>query len=39
VPVTVPHTCECQEALATARMHGENFFVMGGKHVISDNMF
>ncbi len=37
--VTVPHTCECQEALTTATTHGKKFFVTGGKHITSDNMF
>jgi hypothetical protein len=38
-PVTVPHTREHQEALATATTHGKKFFVTGGKHITSDNMF
>jgi hypothetical protein len=38
-PVTVPHTHERQEALTTATTHGKKFFVAGGKHIMSDNMF
>jgi hypothetical protein len=38
-PVTVANTHEHQEALATAHTHGKKFFVMGGKHVTSDDMF
>jgi hypothetical protein len=37
--VMVPHTREHQEALAAARTHGKKFFVMGGEHVTSDDMF
>ncbi len=37
--VTVPHTREHQEALAAVQMHGKKFFVTGGEHVMSDNMF
>ncbi len=39
VQVTVPHTHECQEALTAATTHGKKFFVTGGKHITSDNMF
>ncbi len=38
-PVTVPHTRERQEALTTTTTHGKKFFVRGGKHITSDNMF
>ncbi len=38
-PVTVTHTSECQEAPATVHTHGKKFFVTGGEHVMSDNMF
>ncbi len=38
-PVTVPHTRERQEALTAATTHGKKFFVTGGKHITSDNMF
>jgi hypothetical protein len=38
-PVTVANMHEHQEALATAHMHGKKFFVTGGKHVTSDDMF
>ncbi len=39
VPVTVPHTCEPQEALTAATTHGKKFLMTGGKHITSDNMF
>jgi hypothetical protein len=39
VPVTVPHTCERQDAVAAERTNGKKFFVMGGEHVMSDDMF
>ncbi len=38
-PVTVPHTRKCQEALTAATTHRTKFFVTGGKHITSDNMF
>ncbi len=38
-PVTVPHTRERQEALAAATTHGKKFFMTGGKHITSDDMF
>jgi hypothetical protein len=38
-PFTVPHTRERQEALAAATNHGKKFFMTGGKHITSDNMF
>jgi hypothetical protein len=38
-PVTVPHTRERQEALAGTTTHGKKFFVTGGEHIMSDNMF
>jgi hypothetical protein len=38
-PVTVPHTRERQEALAAATAHGKKFFVTGGEHITSDDMF
>jgi len=38
-PVTVAHTRERQEALAAATTHGKKFFVTGGEHITSDNMF
>ena len=38
-PVTVAHTREHQEALATATTHGKKFFVTGGEHITSDDMF
>jgi hypothetical protein len=38
-PVTVPHTRERQEALTAATTYGKKFFVTGGKHITSDNMF
>ena len=37
--VTVPQTRKRQEAIAAANTHGKKFFVTGGKHVTSDNMF
>ncbi len=37
--VTVPHTRERQEALTAATTHGKKFFMTGGKHITSDNMF
>jgi hypothetical protein len=30
---------ECQEALAAPHTQGKKFFVTGGKHVTSDDMF
>jgi hypothetical protein len=39
VPVTVPHTREPQEALAATTTHGKKFFMTGGKHITSDDMF
>jgi hypothetical protein len=38
-PVTVAHTRERQEALAAATTHGKKFFVTGGEHITSDDMF
>ncbi len=38
-PVTVLHTREQQEALATTGMYRKKFYVTGGKHVTLDNMF
>jgi hypothetical protein len=38
-PVTVANTREHQEALAAGHSHGRKFFVTGGKHVTSDDMF
>jgi hypothetical protein len=38
-PVTVANTREHQEALAAACTHGKKFFVTGGKHVTSEDMF
>ena len=35
----VPHTQERQEALAAATTHGKKFFVTGGEHITSDDMF
>ena len=35
----VANTHKCQEAIATANTHGAKFFVTGGKHVTSNNMF
>ena len=37
--VTVTNTRERQEAIAAANTHGAKFFVMGGEHVTSNNMF
>ena len=39
VPVTVANTREHQEALAAAHTHGKKFFVTGGEHVTSDDIF
>ena len=39
VSVTVVNTREHQEALAAMHMHGKKFFVTGGKHMMSDDMF
>jgi len=39
VPVTVPHTRECQEALAATLLHGKKFVVIGDEHVTLDGMF
>jgi hypothetical protein len=38
-PVTVAHTRERQEALTAATTHGKKFFVTGGEHITSDDMF
>jgi hypothetical protein len=38
-PGTVAHTRERQEALAAATTHGKKFFVTGGEHITSDDMF
>ncbi len=38
-PVTVAHTREHQETLAAATTHGKKFFVTGGEHITSDDMF
>jgi hypothetical protein len=37
--VTVANTREHQEALAAVHTHSKKFFVTGGKHVTSDDMF
>ena len=37
--MTVANTRERQEALAAAHTHGKKFFVMGGEHGTSDDMF
>jgi hypothetical protein len=37
--VMVPQICEHQEAISATNMHSKKFFVTGGKHVTSDNMF
>jgi hypothetical protein len=37
--VTVPQTCECQEAIAAANTHGKRVFATGGEHETFDNMF
>jgi hypothetical protein len=37
--VTAANTRERQEAIAAANTHGAKFFVMGGKHVTSNDMF
>jgi hypothetical protein len=37
--VTVVNTWEWQEALAKATAYGKKFFVTGGEHINSDNMF
>ncbi len=37
--VTVANTHERQEALAKATTHGKKFYVTGGVHITSDNMF
>ncbi len=37
--VTVVNTREQQEAIAAANTHGAKFFVTGGKHVTSNDMF
>ncbi len=37
--VMVPHTRELKEALAVVQTHAKKFFVMGGEHVTSDDMF
>jgi hypothetical protein len=39
LPVTVANTRERQEALAAAHTHSKKFFVTGGKHVTSNDMF
>ncbi len=38
-PVTVANTRERQEALAAVHTHSKKFFVMGGEHMMSDDMF
>ena len=38
-PVTVAHNRNRQEALAAATTHGKKFFVTGGEHITSDDMF
>jgi len=38
-PVTVAHTRERQEALAATTTNGKKFFVTGGEHITSDDMF
>ncbi len=38
-PVTDPHTRKHQEALAATTTHGKKFFMTGGEHITSDNMF
>jgi hypothetical protein len=38
-PVTVAHTRMHQEALDAATTHRKKFFVTGGEHITSDNMF
>ncbi len=35
----VPHTQERQEALAATNTHGKKFFVTGGKHITSEDIF
>ena len=37
--VTVPHSQERIEALSKAKTHGERFFVTGGSHATSDDVF
>ena len=37
--VTVVQTCKQQEALAAVHTHGSKFFVTGGKHITSNDMF
>ncbi len=37
--VTVTNTREQQEAIAAANTHGAKFFVTGGEHVTSNDMF
>jgi hypothetical protein len=37
--VTVPHTRKRQEALAAATTHRKKFLVMGGEHIMLDDMF
>ena len=37
--VTVANTRERQEALAKATTHGKKFYVTGGEHITSDDMF
>ena len=37
--VTVANTRDGQEAIAAATTHGTKFFVTGGEHVTSDDMF
>jgi hypothetical protein len=38
-PVTVANTRERQEALAATHTHGNKICVMGGEHVMSDDLF
>ena len=37
--VTVANTRERQEALVKATTYGKKFYVTGGEHIISDDMF
>ncbi len=39
MPVTVPHTRECQEALTAATTHRKKFFMTRGKHITLDSIF
>ena len=38
-PVTVAHTRKRQEALTATTTHRKKFFVTGGEHITSDDMF